>query len=150
MATIVTALLNNDSLALMAGGLWNDYAQDTILQVGFDRILINAGREGEGTVKLSYGALGDPVFGLVLMVFLGLFFGGLCDFLILCAIGRGFLGVIFDGGFMRLGSIRHVSSDAALRLVSTIGGIFALNAAFDDQGVGVCELDVDIFLINPR
>ena len=134
----------------MSGGFWNDDAQDTVLQVGFDPILVNAGREGEGTVELPNGALGNPVFGLVLMVFLGLlFFGGFGDFLILCAIGRGFLVVIFDSGFMRLGSIGHVSSDAALRLVSTVGGVFALNAAFDDQGVGVCELDVDIFLIDP-
>ena len=51
---------------------------------------------------------------------------------------------------MRLGSIGHVSSDAALRLVSTIGGVFAFNAAFDDQGVRVCELNVDVLLINPR
>lgn len=72
----------------MGGGLRNDYAQDTVLQVGFDRILINAGREGEGTVKLSDGALGNPVFGLVLMVFLGLFVGGFRDFLVLSAIGR--------------------------------------------------------------
>ena len=134
----------------MGGGLWNDDAQDTVLQAGFDPILVNSGREGEGTVELPNGALGNPVFSLALVVFLGvLFFGGFGDFLILGAIGRGFFIVIFDGGFVRrLGSIGHISSDAALRLVSTIGRIFALNAAFDDQGVGVCELNVDVLLID--
>lgn len=133
----------------MGGGLRNYHTQDTVLQAGFDPILVNAGREGEGTVKLSDGALGNPVFGLVLLVFLCVFFGGFGDFLILCAIGGGFLVVVLDGSFMSFGSIGHVSSDAALRFVSTIGGVFALNAAFDDQGVGVRELNVDIFLIDP-
>ena len=135
----------------MCDCLRDDNAQDTVLQVGFDRILINAGGEGEGPVELSDRALGNPVLGLVLMVFLVRLVGGFRDFLILCAVGRGFLVVIFNSGFMRrLGSIGHVSSDAALGLMSTIGGVFALNAAFDDQCVGVCELNVDILLINPR
>lgn len=50
---------------------------------------------------------------------------------------------------MRLGRIGYVSSDAALGLMSTVGGVFALNAALNDQGVGVCELNVDILLIKP-
>ena len=71
---------------------------------------------------------------------------GLGDILILGAVGWFFV-VVFDSGFVVCG-FSHIASDTATGLLSSIGRVLALDTAFDDQRVGVGELNVDVFLFN--
>ena len=49
---------------------------------------------------------------------------------------------------MALARISHITRDAAAGLVGTLRGILALGAALDDEGMGVGELNVNVFLLD--
>lgn len=51
------ALLDVDSSARLGSQLWDDDAEDSVLQARFHRILVDTGREAEATMKFSNAAL---------------------------------------------------------------------------------------------
>lgn len=129
----------------MVGRFRNHDAQDSVLQAGFDGILVDAGGEAEGAMEFPNGTLGDPVLGFVLALS---FFRRLGDLARLLRGAALFSSLFFDSGFVALRSICHVTGDTAAGFVSPVGGVFPLGAAFDDQGVGVGEFNVDVLLIE--
>ena len=98
-------------------------------------------------MKFSNRALRDPIARA--MVVLGLVVRGFANVLVLRGIAVGcFLVLVFDSSFAAWRRFSHIASDTATGFLRAVGGILALNAAFDDQGVGISELDVHIFLVE--
>ena len=98
-------------------------------------------------MELSNRALRDPIARA--MVVLDLVVRGFGDVLVPRGIAIGcFLVLVFDSSFTAWRRFSHIASDTATGFLRAVGGILALDAAFDDQGVGISELDVHIFLVD--
>ena len=138
-------LIDIDALGLVARSLGDHHAQDAVLQARLDRILIDAGGEAECTMEFPDRALRDPVLGAA-NTFLPLLLALLRNHLsaLLHLLG----GLVLHRRLVALARIGHVPRDASVGFVGSFGGILALGAAFDDEGVGVGELDVHVLLLD--
>jgi hypothetical protein len=138
-------LLDVDLSGLRSLGLGNKDAQDAVLEVGLDIVLVDAGGEGEGAVEFSNRALANPVLRRVLIV--------LGDVLVLRLLGDlvvGVVGLVLDGGLVTelllLGRITTL--DEALRALTFLTGMLVTTR--DGQRVVVGPLDVDVLLLDTR
>ena len=143
--------------------LRNDDGEDTILEAGFDGILVDALRERERARKGADRTLGDPVaglFGVSLLVLGNLLRCGSLGF------GRGDGGRVFvlDSGLVGLvraggacgiglggiGQLLLVGSGLGFEEGGWAATLFShsLSATADGERVGVGEFDVDILLGN--
>ena len=90
--SVWSSLLDVDSARLVLLGLGNNNAQDAILKLGRDVVLIDTSWEVEAARELAEGALGEPVLGLItglLLDLLGLLVVG--DFGALVSLGLGLI-----------------------------------------------------------
>lgn len=148
-----SSLLDVDSARLVLLGLGNNNAQDAILKLGRDVVLIDTSGEVEAARELAEGALGEPVLGLItglLLDLLGLLVVG--DFGALVSLGLGLilnLGVVrvlvliviltLGNGASGLGALDETSWRSA-------GSVCALSLAADGHGLRISEFDVDVLL----
>ena len=137
-------LFDVDALGLVAWCLGDHDAQDTILEVSLDGVLVDTRGEAESAMELPNRTLGNPVLGAMLLISLS--GSTLLDSL---SILFGILGgLVLNGSFVALASVGHIASDAATGLVRAFGGVFALDTALDDESVGIGEFDVDVLLVE--
>jgi len=124
-------------------------AENTIGHRGFDVILVDTSWEGEAAREFPTAALRDPVFGFLLGLS-GLFLrggdlsGSFSTFLLDGCLVRSLMAVLAFGD----GSLgRRILDEASWW---SAGGVAALGAAPDGQGVGISEFDLDVLLFNAR
>jgi hypothetical protein len=150
-------LVDSDAAGLLLLSLGHDHTEDTVLEVGGNSVLVDAGREVEAARELSDAAFGEPVLGLV---------GGLLGLLML-----RLLHDLLEAGFVRLGfglifdgSLVAVAVPTRLALGDgTSGGVVfdgatggrasrvgALNLAANKHGLRLGEFDVDVVLAHAR
>jgi len=129
--------------------LGNDNGEHAVLHGSSDVVLIDTSWERKAATKFSNTALRDPKLGLGLV--------GLCGLLLLGDLGGSALSssLILDASLVSLvvvctfdGTFGRSVLDEAGR--GSAGGVGALGAAFDGQGVGISEFDLDILLLDPR
>lgn len=127
-------LVDGDLASLILLGLWNDDREDAILHGSLNVVAIDTDRESKRSREFAHAALTDPVLllrlGRLLLGDLGVFGRSLWS----GSVGGIF---IFDGGVVIRWSLGLF-----------IGSVSALSTATDDQSLRVCELDVDVFLID--
>jgi len=124
-------------------------AEDSVVHRGLDIILVDTSREAEAAREFSDAALTDPVFGFVL---------GLSGLLLLGGNLGGCLSTfLLDGCLVRsLVAILALSDGTLGRSILdkaswwSAGGVAMLGAAFDGQGMGIRELNLDVLLLNTR
>lgn len=140
-------------------GLGHGDAQDAIVQVGGNGLLVDAGGEAEGARELADGALRDPELldGLLLLLLLG---GGLGGGDLGGAAGLlGLLGrLVLDGGLVARVLLVGLAAlgDGAAHLGAALDeaggrrarGVVALGPARDHEGLRLGELDVDVVLLD--
>lgn len=138
---LVPPLLNRDlDAAALSLLLWNEDTEETVLHGSFDSVVVDWLTEGEDTREGADTALRNPVLGGRLWWLLDLLLA-LAALLNSCT--GGFLRLILDGRLVTLN----------LLCLSTVGwfltrGVLSLDLAANVQGLGVSELDLDIFLFN--
>lgn len=154
---VLSRLLDVNAARLVLLGLGNNNAQDTILELGRDVVLVDTSGEVETARELAEGALGEPVLGLItrlLLDLLGLLVVG--NFGALVSLG---LGLILNLGVVRvlvlvvtlalansalgLGALDEASGRSA-------GSVCALSLAADGHGLRLSEFNVDVFLGHAR
>jgi hypothetical protein len=131
-------------LALLV--LRNDNGEQAVLHGCRDGVLVDSGRERKTPAELADAALRYPEPGLRLLRLSGLpllgnFGGTLNSTLILDSSLVGLVTVCTLDG-----TLGRSALDEAGRWSTR--GVAALGAAFDGQGVGVGEFDLDILLLN--
>ncbi|ROV97667.1 hypothetical protein VSDG_04565 [Cytospora chrysosperma] len=159
LALPISRLVDVDAAGLVLLGLGHGDAQDAVVEVGRDGLLVDAGGEAEGARELADGALRDPELldGLLLLLLGGGLGGG--D---LGGGGAGLLGLlgrlVLDGGL-----VAHVLlvgfaalGDGAAHLGAALDeaggrrarGVVALGPTRDHEGLRLGELDVDVVLLD--
>lgn len=139
-------LLDVDLSWLRSLSLGDQDAQDTVLEAGLDSVLVNSGREGEGTVELSNGALADPVFrlaGVFLLLGNTLLLGLLGD--LVARLGW----IVLNGGLVAELLLFGVLAILDETLWALALFTHMLVAAGDGEGVVVGPLNVDVLLLDP-
>jgi len=152
-------LLNVDALALRSSSLRDDNAEDAVLETGLHRVLVDTGRESEGTREAAAGHLANPVARLrllwLLLLLLG-HFGGLAFGALGCVwVGAGHLGLVLDSrlvvvlafAFGDLALLSLAFDEASWRLAFFVD---VMGLTLDGQGLWVGELDVDVLLLDAR
>jgi len=139
---------NADLAWLTSLGLWNHDAENAILQVCLDTIMIDIGWELERAMEAAKGALGDPVAGSILAfgdaVLLGLGDGG--GRLVLFRVGVVVVSIL-NGGLVRVvGSVSDTTG--AVVIGADLGAL--LGVAGDGEGVVFGPFDVDVGLFDAR
>lgn len=130
-------------------GFGNHNAEDTVLHVCLDSVLVYASGEAEGASELSYASFRDPVLALILW---------LLRLLLLCCYGSSVVGSIF---ILNCGPVVVMLfaalGDGAGRLRTFYefarrgaGCVRPLGMAFDGQSLRVCKLDLDVLLLDAR
>lgn len=131
-------------------GLGHDHAQDTVLEVGSDCILVDACGEVKATRELANASLSKPVLSLV---------GWLLDLLVIGVLDNFVglrLGLVFNGGLVAVPASIALGDGAGrgVALDRTIGGSASSVSAFDlaanEHGLRLGELNVDIVLAHAR
>jgi len=127
--------------------LWNDNGEQAVLHSSSDAVLIDTRWEGEASRKFSDAALRDPELGFGLL--------GLSGFFLVGEFGGSTLSstLVLDGSFVGLVAIRILDGTLGRSILDETswgcsGGVAALGAAFDGQGVGIGKLDLDILLLD--
>lgn len=157
-------LVDGDAAALVLLGLGHDDGQDSVAKGGADLVVVDPARELEGAGELADAALRDPE--LVLRLGLRLLLRGRLALLDLGDRGGGsgrsggggagavILDVILDRGLVRLvvvllllRGLVALLEEAGWRRAGRVG---ALDAAADDDGLRVRELEVDVLLLDAR
>lgn len=142
-------------------GLGHGDAQDAVVEVGRDGLLVDAGGEAEGARELADGALRDPELldGLLLLLLL---LGGGLGGGDLGGGGAGLLGLlgrlVLDGGLVARVVLFGLAAlgDGAAHLGAALDeaggrrarGVVALGPARDHEGLRLGELDVDVVLLD--
>jgi len=129
--------------------LGNNNGEHAVLHGGSDVVLIDTSWERKAATKLSNTALRDPKLGLGLV--------GLGGLLLLGDLGGSALSstLILDGSLVSLVVVCTFDSTFGRSVLDeagggSAGGVGALGAAFDGQGVGISEFDLDILLLDSR
>jgi hypothetical protein len=150
---VLSRLLDVDAARLVLLGLGNNNAQDTVLKLGRDVVLVDTSGEVEAARELAEGALGEPVLGLItglLLDLLGLLVVG--DFGALVSFG---LGLVLNFGVVRVLVliVALALSNGALGLRAldeasgrSAGSVCALSLAADGHGLRLSEFDVNVVL----
>lgn len=137
--------LNGDAASGIPLLLGDGDVQDTVAEASEHGLGIYVTREVEAASELADAALGNPVFGAILGSLLATLFRGRADLGEALLLDRGL--VVALRGLLARGD------GPALSLLNARGGarrVGALDAAADDHGLGVGELDVDIILVHSR
>lgn len=146
------SLVDSDASSLMLLGLGHRDAEDAVLEVGGDTLLLHACREAEAARELSNAALREPVLGLINWLLL-------VGRLILRLADSGDLllglasGLVFDSRLVGVAALLAALSNGATHGVvfkmargRRPGSVSALDAPADDHGLRFRELDVDMLL----
>lgn len=147
------SLLNVDASRLVLLGLGNNDAQDTIVELGRNVVLINSSGEVEASRELAEAALGEPVLGLISRLLLNLIVLLLVGDLSASLVGLGLL-LTLDGSVVVV-LVLLTTLDSALGFVAldeasgrSASSVGALSLAADEHGLRLGELDVNIRLLH--
>jgi len=148
------SLLNVDASRLVLLGLGNNNAQDTIVELGRNVVLINSSGEVEASRELAEAALCEPVLGLISRLLLNVIVLLLVGDLSAGLVGLGLL-LILDGSVVVVLVLLAALGDSALGFVAldeasgrSASSVGALSLAADEHGLRLGELDVNIRLLH--
>lgn len=120
---------NRNPLTLMVRSLRHNDTQNPILQIRLHGLLIHQRRKRKGPMELPHRSLRHPILrrGVLLLLVMLRYLTTLIR-----APGR-FSRIVFNGGFVAsAGRFSQFARHAPLGCLCAVGGVVALDAAFDD------------------